>query len=451
MNTTPTFQIMGQIDADVLTPRPAATKAGEQEPPRLRRPDRQQMTLEPLCLDKRLAWDHAARIVWGVVERLDLSRFYGMIEARGEAPGRAATDPKLLIALWLYAAIEGVGNGRKLARLCEEHDGYRWLCGGVSVNYHTLNDFRVSHEAALDDLLTQVLAALMGQGLVRVHRISQDGTKVKAGAGRNSFRRRPKLERLLEEAHAHVSALKQQADDEPGESARQRAAQQRAARRRVERIEAALTTMNELEAVKARQRADKPAHHAQPRASTTDADARRMKMPQGHFEAGYNVQIATDPSSRAIVGVAVTAHGTDHGEDQPLREQVQQRTGQKVSEHLVDGGYVKHEAIEDAAEEGVEIFAPLPATGTNASVCIRNDKDSPAVAAWRSRMQTPEGQAAYKQRSATSETVNADLKTYRGLGPLMVRGLTKVRCVALWSVLAYNLMHFSGALLLTSG
>jgi transposase len=339
MNTTPRFEIMGQIDADVLTPRPAATRAGEQEPPRLRRPDRQQMTLEPLCLDKRLAVDHGARIVWGVVERLDLSRFYGMIEARGEAPGRAATDPKLLIALWLYAAIEGVGNGRKLARLCEEHDGYRWLCGGVSVNYHTLNDFRVSHEAALDDLLTQVLAALMGQGLVRVHRISQDGTKVKAGAGRNSFRRRPKLERLLEEAQAHVSALKQQADDEPGESARQRAAQQRAARRRVERIEAALTTMNELEAVKARQRADKPAHHAQARASTTDADARRMKMPQGHFEAGYNVQIATDPSSRAIVGVAVTVHGTDHGEDRPLREQVQQRTGQKVSEHLVDGGY----------------------------------------------------------------------------------------------------------------
>ena len=455
MNPTPTFPVMGQIDADHPQPQPqpktAATKAGEQEPPRLRRPDRHQMSWEPWCLDERLAADHPARIVWAVVERLNLSRFYQTIEARGQTPGRAATDPKLLIALWLYAAVEGVGNGRKLARLCEQHDAYRWLCGGVSVNYHTLNDFRVGHEAALDELLTQMLATLMDQDLVRVQRISQDGTKVRASAGAKSFRRRPRLEQLLQEARTHVAALKQQADEEPGESARRQAAQQRAARPRVDRIEAALTALGELEAVKAAQRADKPTAHEAPRASTTDAEARRMRLGDGGFAPAYNVQIAADPSSRAIVGVEVTNHGTDHGEDQPLRQQVEQRTGHPVAEHLVDGGYVKRESIDQADTDGVAIFAPLPATGRGGSVCIHNPADSQAVAAWRARMQTPEGRAAYQQRAAISETVNADLKSFRGLASLSVRGLKKVRCVVLWSVLAYNLMHFAEALVQASG
>ena len=261
----------------------------EQEPPRLRRPDRAQTLLRPCVLEELLAADHLARTVWEVTGRLELSGFYQAIEARGESPGRAATDPRLLVALWLYAATQGVGNGRRLARLCEEHDAYRWLCGGVSLNYHTLNDFRTAHEAALDGLFTRVLATLMDQGLVQVRRISQDGTKVRASAGAGSFRRRPRLERLLQEAQAHVEALKTQADEEPGDSARRRAAQERAARERVERVAAALRTMDELEEVKARQRADKPTRHEAPRASTTDADARRMRMGDGGFAQGQRI------------------------------------------------------------------------------------------------------------------------------------------------------------------
>jgi transposase len=409
------------------------------------------MSWEPWCLEDRLPEDHAARTVWSVVEGLDLSRFYDLIEARGQLPGRAATDPKLLVSLWLYAATDGVGNGRKLARLCQEHDAYRWLCGGVSVNYHTLNDFRVGHEQALDELFTRVLATLMDQQLVQVKRISQDGTRVRASAGSRSFRRRPRLEHLLEQAKAHVAALKAQGDEEAGDSSRRRAAKERAARQRVERVAAALRAMSRLEEVKSNQREDKPTRHEAPRASTTDADARRMRMADGGFAPGYNVQIAADPKSRAIVGVEVTSHGTDHGEDQPLREQIKRRTGEQVGEHLLDGGYVKHDSIEAAATDEVSIYAPLPATGKGGSVCIRNPQDSSAVAQWRERMQTPEGRTAYKQRAATSETINADLKTFRGLASLGVRGIGKVRCVVLWSALAYNLMHFADALLKSHG
>jgi len=404
------------------------------------------MTLEPCCVDERLAVDHPARTIWEVVGRLDLSAFYEGIEARGESPGRAATDPQLLVSLWLYAAVEGIGNGRKLARLCEVHDAYRWLCGGVSVNYHTLNDFRVGHDGALDELFSRVLATLMHHDVVRVSRISQDGTRVRAGAGSKSFRRRPRLEALLCEAQAHVTALKAQSDDEPGASARRRAARERVARERATRVESALQEMSKLEEIKAKQRDDKPSKKNEPRASTTDPEARRMRLGDGGFAPAYNVQIATDPQSRAIVGIDVTNHGTDHGEDEPLREQVERRTGGKVKEHLLDGGYVKRESIERAARQGVAIYAPLPPTGKGGSVCRVNVNDSPAVAAWRRRVQTAAGRTVYKERAATSETVNADLKTFRGLGAFAVRGLKKVRCVALWSALAYNVMHFAEVL-----
>jgi transposase len=222
-------------------------------------------------------------MVWERTCRLYLSDFYAGIEARGEAPGRAATDPRLLIALWLFGAIEGIGNGRKLARLCAEHDAYRWLCGDVSVNFHTLNDFRVAHEQALDALFTQLLAVLMHHQVVEVKRIIQDGTKVRASARAKSFRRRPRLEQLLAEAKAHVETLKAQSDDEAGESARRRAAQERAARERAarerqERLASALKEMKKLEETKAKQRDDKPSRQNAPRASTTDPEARRERV-----------------------------------------------------------------------------------------------------------------------------------------------------------------------------
>lgn len=425
---------------------------------RLRQPERSQLVLRPECLEDLLSEDHPARLIWAASGKLDLSGFFVSIRAREGVVGRDATDPRLLVALWLYAATEGIGSARELARLTREHDAYRWLCGGVSLSYHTLSDFRVSHGEALDALLTQVLTALLAQKLVDVWRITQDGTRVRACAGASSFRRRPKLQTLLEQSKAHVEALKRQLE-ERGEgatlSARQKAARQRAARERQERLEQALARLPELEK---RQRKlsskiaakDKPSKLREPRVSTTDPEARVMKMSDGGYRPAVNVQLACDPRSRAIVGVEVSGQGVDTGLSEPMRQQVEARSGQTVREHLVDGGYLSLEEIERAAAQEVTMYVPPKPPRNQAqrsSGCDPKPTDSAVLAAWRQRMGSEEGKAIYKLRAATNETVNGDLKTFRGLGQLTVRGLGKIRCAVLWSALAYNLMHYGAALL----
>jgi transposase len=423
-----------------------ARRASEGEP-RLRRPDRRQVLLRPCSLEELLPPEHQARTLWAVAQRLDLSGFEAALKARGEVPGRAATDPRLLVALWLWAATQGVGSAREVARLCAEHDAYRWLCGGVSVNHHTLSDFRADHALALDELFTLVLAMLMDKGLVSVKRISQDGMKVRASAGQGSFKREAKLVDALARARAQVEALNKQADEPANDdrSERKRAARERAARERQERVEAALAQMPELKAIKEKKNGkqnDQP-----PRASKTDAEARKMKMPDGGIRPAYNVQLATDTESRAIVGVEVCNRGTDQSQSQPMRQQVEDRLGQKVAEHLMDGGFIKLEAIEEAENSGVMIYAPPKQTKARPDPCAPQPNDNDAIIAWRARMGSEQGQSIYKRRASTSETVNADLRTYRGLDRLLVRGVRKVRCVVLWSALAYNLMHFAHALL----
>ena len=415
--------------------------------PRLRRPDRAQVLLRPCMLEELLPPDHDARMIWELVTALDLSEFCDSIRARGSVPGRSATDPQLLVALWLYATVNGIGSGRELARLCDAHDAYRWICGGLVVNYHTLNDFRVGHESALSALFTKVLACLVHKGVVTVERISQDGTRVRASAGSSSFRGRETLARLEEQMREHIEALQGQLDDPAySGSARQQAAQQRAARDRLKRVGQALQELSKVEEGKSKQKPkkskDRPA-----RASTTDAEARIMKMPGGGYGPGHNVQLATDTASRAIVGVDVTNAGSDANESEPMRKQVEERTGRKVEEHLMDGGYVGLESIDRAFEEGVTIYAPVPKPRTAANAYEPRRGDTRGIAAWRRRMGTAEAKAIYKERASTAETVNGDLKSWRGLGPFLVRGLKKVRCIALWSALAYNVMHFAAALL----
>jgi transposase len=416
---------------------------------RFRRPDRSQMRLLPVSLDETIPAEHHVRVLWEVVERLDLSGFAeGLKVCAGEA-GRSATDVRLLVALWLYAATQGVGSARELARRCESQDAYRWLCGGVRVNYHTLSDFRVAHEQALDGLMTEVLAMLMERKLVSVQRISQDGLRVRASAGKSSFRREERLQSLLEQAQTQVAILKAQREvpADRDRNRRQEAARERAARERLERVQKALATLEEVKQVKGRARNNQRDKPSVPRASTTDSEARVMKMPDGGFRPAFNVQMATDTQSRAIVEVAVTNAGTDKAESEPVREQVQERTGEPVLEHLMDGGFVKLEQIERAERAGVKVYAPPQQSRQDLDPYEVRQTDSPEVAAWRTRMATAEAKAIYKERASTSETVNADLRTYRGLGPFLVRGLSKVRCVVLWSALAYNLMHFGQVLL----
>ena len=378
-----------------------------------------------------------------VVEGLDLSAFEEPLKARGSTPGRAATDPKVLVALWLYAATAGVGSGRELARLCVYHSAYRWLCGGVSVSYHTLNDFRVGHEKALDELITQVLAMLIQHGVVSVRRVSEDGVRVRASAGSSSFRRRETLQEQLVEVRVHVQALKRQMD--AVSASRQQAARARALRAKQRRLEAALEELPKIESARAASK-HQPSEDRPPRASSTDPEARVMRMGAGGFRPAYNVQLATDTKSRAIVGVDVTNAGTDANQATPMREQVEQRSGCKVQEQLVDGGYVTLEEIQRTTDAGTTMYAPVPEPKGTASRYTPRKTDSEGVAAWRRLMGTPEGQETYKLRCSTSETVNADLCEHRGMRQFKVRGLHKVRCVVLWLALAYNLMHFAEVL-----
>jgi transposase len=439
MSDTPLFKDDDSMDEP--TPR-RQREPGPPPPPRLRRANRQQMLMRPCSLEELLPTDHDARTVWRIVSSWDLSRFLDTIRARGEDPGRAATDPCILIALWLYAATEGVASARELDRLCRESDPYKWICGDVSVNYHTLSDFRVGHKEALDDLLTQMLTVLIQAQVVSVERIAQDGTRVRVSAGAGSFKRRDTLEQARQKAQAHLEIIGCQADRLEETTARRKKAQHRAAEEKLERIEEALKQLGELEQAKANQK-DKPSKKNEPRASTTDPDARFTKMPDRGTRPAFNVQLAVDTSSRAIVGVDVTNAGSDAGLSEPMREQVEERTGQAVTEQLLDGGYVKLEAITQAAEDGTTMYMPAPKSrNKKCDPCQPKPGDSVAVAEWRKRMGTDEAKAIYRKRGSTIETVNGELKTERGMARFLVRGLNKARCVALWATLAYNVVHF---------
>jgi transposase len=419
----------------------------------LRRPERAQISMRMECDDQLIPRAHQARIIWSVVEKLDLSAFHEWIKARDGVCGRDATDPRLLVSLWLYGATRGVGSARELSRLCVESRPYRWLCGGVTVNHHSLSNFRVGHAAALDELFTQVLAALVEKKLVKVQRISQDGVRVRACAGSKSFGRKKRLDDLLLKAGAHVEQLRSLLEDpekSAGLSSRKKAARVRAARERKERVEAALALIPQLES---RQEATASkagsADRKPPRASVTDPEARVMKMPDNGWRPAVNVQLATDTQSRAVVGVQVSGRGSDKGQAPAMREQVEQRTGLKVAEHLMDGGYLVLDEIEQAETIEVTLYVPPVTPKDPAKADTQYDPkpaDSEALKKWRTRMGGESGKKIYKERAATSETVNADLKTHRGLTQLAVRGLVKAKCVVLWCVLAYNLMHFGAAL-----
>jgi transposase len=420
-----------ESSAPKATPEPAPAPGA----PRLREADRTQVCLRPVDLEGLLPEDHRARIVWAYVEGLDLTPLYQQIQAvEGEA-GRPATDPKILLALWLYATLEAVGAARALDRLCSTHLAYQWLCGGVPMNYHTLADFRTAHGTFLDTLLTQGVAALMAQSLVTLERVAQDGVRARASAGAASFRRRPTLEACLAEAEAQVQALRAELEADPGATtARQRAARERAARERQARVAQALAHLPALEAKKKRD------ERSRARASTTDPEARVMKMADGGFRPAYNLQFATDTGAQVIVGVDASNAGTDHGQLAPMVEQITTRHAEAPGATLVDGGFVTKEDIE-AVSDRTTVYAPVPKPkDPTRDPHVPLPTDTPALAAWRERMGTPEAQAIYKERAATAECVNAQARN-RGLRQLGLRGLAKVRVIALWYALAHNLMR----------
>lgn len=427
---------------------PAAPEAPRRGIPRCLSPDRAQTVLLPQDLDELVAPDHPARAVWAYVEGLDLDELYSRIRAVEGGPGHAATDPRLLLALWLFATAEAVGSARRIAQLCEQHCAYRWLCGGVSVNYHTLADFRVDHEALLDRLLTHSVAALVAEGLVELTRVAQDGMRVRAAAGSNSFRRGSTLDRCLAEARARVEALKAELEADPAAgSRRERAARERAARERVERVERARAKARALQErqEQAKDNGKNKDKDGQPkkeaRASTTDPEATVMKMANGGYNPAVNVQLATTTTGGLIAGVAVTDKGTEEEELVPMHGQLAQRYGHGPAELLADGGFATKGQIEAmaSAELGCTVYAPVkPPRNPANDPHTPKYGDGPGVKAWRARMATAEAQAIYKERASTAEWANAQVRL-DGLVRFTVRGLQKCRAVVLLHALVHNL------------
>lgn len=404
--------------------------------------------------------DHPARAIWRYVEQLDLSALYACIRAREHTPGRPPPDPRVLLALWLYACVEGVGSARQLARLTEAHNGFRWLRGGVPLNYHLLSDFRWQAAEVADRLLVQGVAALWSQELVTLASLAQDGVRIRAAAGAASYRRLETLKALLAKVAAHVAALKREIDADPDASNRRmRAAQLRAAREQQERVAAAIAAVMALEAEQAatRQEAEReppdggaaPRSGEQktapqkkvPRASTTDAQARIMRMPDGGYRPAYNGQIVSDLDSGLVVSVGLDTSGSDGGLMAPAADAVTQTYGHRPARWLADGGYTVLHDIAALAAKGITVFCPpKPRRNPNSDPAARRPGDPPAVAQWRRRMvDDAAAEASWMRRRSKAERINAELRN-RGLQRFNVRGAFKARTVLLFRALAHNLM-----------
>lgn len=423
-------------------PKQEVPQAAGRGAPRLRHPERHQVGYELAAIDDLVADNHPVREVWQFVAAMDLSELEEAVESREGSAGHPAAAPDLMMALWLWATVDGVGSARQLDKLCKQHLAYRWLCGGVSTNYHSLSDFRVAHGALLERLLAQGVASMVAEGLVKLDLLAQDGVKVRAAAGASSFRRRERLELLAEAAQARVKRLGAEVDAAPEASdERKRAAQERGARERAARVDAARERMKELEAERQRRAKTNKAEVAkqkEPRASTTDAEARVMKMADGGFRPAYNMQLVTAPVEQVIVAVDVETSGSDRGLAKPTLEELHAK-GIDPSDYLIDGGFTKNEDIEWGYVNDVRLWCPPTQSKHGTDPYAPRDDDGPGVADWRRRMASDAGQALYKER-AKAECPNAWGRRM-GLDRLLVRGKEKARAILLWFALAHNMLR----------
>jgi len=331
--------------ASETVPDPAAPKA----PPRFQAVNRQQMVWRAVDVERLVEPDHGVRAIWELTGRLDLTGFAADIRAVEGGAGRTPYDPRLLISLWIFAYRQGISSGREVARRCEYHPAYQWLTGCETVNHHTLSDFRVAHQEALDQLFVQLLAVLSSEGLITLEQVVHDGTKVKASASGNSFHREKTLRAHLQAAQERVKAM-----GDPREEAvdrRTTAARQRAAREKVARLEQALEELQKVQATP-QARAEK----SQRRASETDPQARPMKQGDGGYAPSHNVQVSTDAAHSIIVGASVTQDANDQEQLVPAIEKVEQQNGRAPEQMIVDDGYTTRENIVAAAERGVDLI-----------------------------------------------------------------------------------------------
>ena len=445
----PDFDPSSTSPADQATSQAAQTKVAR----RLRRPDREQGEIRCESLDMLLPPDDPARIVWRFVETLDLQPLIDQIQSVEGRAGRDALDPQVPMALWLLATIEGIGSARALDEQCGLNLRYRWICGGLSVNYHSLSDFRTAHPQFLESVLVDTVASMLREGLVSLTEVAQDGMRVRASAGASSFRREPSLKECLKKAQTQLDSLKAEADAEAsGQSASQRTAREKAARERAnqdrtDRIQRALDQRQQLLDQRQQQKVEKGVKFdaEKIRTSTTDPDARRIKMPDGGTRPAFNFQFASATGSGIVVGVAVTNSGSDAGQMGPMIDGIKDDYGISPDRSLVDGGFAVLDDIEHVqTTHETKVYAPVKdekkklAKGENPYQ--PKPKDSPSIADWRLRMGTPEAKEIYKRRAQTAEWVNAGMRQ-RGLYQVVVRGLSKVTSVAYWHAIAHNLLR----------
>ena len=432
--------------AEIDTLAAAATSATAPQraaaTPRLNKPERLQGEMRCEALDQRLDADHTARVVWRLVQGLDLSCLYGQIGAVEGVAGRNATDPQVLFALWLYAATDSVSSARELERLCFEHRAYEWLRGNVPVNYHMLADFRVQHGDLLKELQVDSLAGMIAEGLVTLETAAQDGMRVRASAGSGSFRRLPSLQQAQREARTHLDKLQRESEaDAAGQTTRQQKARERAAQERLERVGKAIEAVQHLAAQREKR---KKGDGDKARASTTDPDARNMKMGDGGFRPAYNVQLATDADSGIILNMDVINEGSDAGQMKPMMDEIHENVGQAPKILLTDGGFSTLHDIEATTQGGTTVYTPVKDEATQKEAgknpFAPKPKDSPTIAEWRQRMGTDAAKELYKLRAPTAELPNARLRN-QGIYQMRVRGLAKVKAALWWHVLALNLMR----------
>jgi transposase len=387
-------------------------------------------------IDDLIDETHLARTVWQFVEAMDFSPLYAQVRAVEGKPGSPAIDFKILTAIWLYAKLDGETSARRIANYCKEYAPYIWLCGGVTLNHHTLSDFETGHYDWMEAQFVNHLASMVERGLVELERVAQDGIRVRASAGAASFRRKQTLEECLAEAKAYQEQLQRERDEDPQiRDKRKQAAQERAAREHVERIQEAIRQLPEVEAKK------KAADREKARVSTTDPDARVMKMADGGFRPALNIQFATDTGHQIITGFDVTNEGSDQNQLSPMLEQIHENTGKYPDVALVDGGFTNKQEIENCTAKEIVIYGPVSKPKDKTRDPYQPlDNDSQAVADWRKRMGTEEAKEIYKERAATAECVNAIARN-RGLRQFTVRGLKKVKAALLWFVLAHNLLR----------
>ncbi len=466
--------------------------------PRLRVVNRQQMLMRTIDVDALIAEDHPARAIWELVGELDLSSYYDAIEAVEGVAGRPALDPHMMVSLWVFAYSEGIGSAREIEELCRHHPAYQWLTGMQAVNHHSLSDFRVRNKAALDKIFVEVLGLLSAEGLITLERVTQDGTKIKANAGADTFRGEERIRKHLDMAQQQVEAMGDPRADEV--SLRRAKAKQRAARERQQRLESAL---KELEKLKIERKGEI-------RVSETDPEARVMKQPDGGFAPSYNTQICTDSAEGVIVAVEVTQAGNDFDQLIPGVENVERNMGRAPNQVIADGGFTSRENILGMAERNIDFIGSFshadrtnrlkvlgvapefypdafvydeahntytcPAGKTlksdgkwNLTGCkvyryqaqaldcqscpfktqccpksgngrvITRSEDTPVVAAFLEKMNTDAAKEIYRQRSQVAEFPNAWIKDKIGLRQFSVRGLLKAGSEALWACLTYNI------------